>query len=196
MKKPAQLPLSLWFPPALSQEEFIISSANARAFAFVNSWPEWTVNVSAVYGPAGCGKTHLAYIWCEKSGATLLSARGLGVSAVQNQAPRVIEDVDAAEPTDERDSALFAAMQTAGPEAPLLLTGLAPPSRWSCKLPDLASRFSALPAVAVRVPDERVLGGLAQKLFADRQLPVPDDVIALMLRVLERSPAAVREFVA
>jgi len=196
MKTPAQLPLSLSFPPALSQEEFIISHANAEAFAFINSWPEWTVPVAAVYGPPGCGKTHLASIWREKSGATLFSARELNVSTVQNQAPRVIEDVDSAEPTDERDSALFAAMQTAGPDAPVLLTGLAPPSRWPCTLPDLASRFSALLAVAVRVPDERMLEGLAQKLFADRQLPVPDDVIAVMLRVLERSPAAVRKFVA
>jgi chromosomal replication initiation ATPase DnaA len=51
-------------------------------------------------------------------------------------------------------------------------------------------------AVSVRIPDESVLAALAQKLFADRQLPVPEDVIAHMLLVIERSPAAVRAFVA
>jgi chromosomal replication initiation ATPase DnaA len=60
----------------------------------------------------------------------------------------------------------------------------------------LASRFSSLIALPVRIPDERVLAGLAQKLFADRQLLVPDDVIERILLALERSPAAVRAFVA
>lgn len=196
MKKPAQLPLSLPFPPVLTKEQFIVSDANAEAFAFINSWSDRNVSVAAVYGPAGCGKSHLASIWCERSGAALLPATELSISAVQYRAPRVIEDVDAAAPTDERDSALFAAMQTAGPDSPLLLTGHLPPSCWPCTFPDLASRFSAVLAVAVRIPDESVLQGLAQKLFADRQLPVPDEVIAHMLSVLERSPAAVREFVA
>jgi chromosomal replication initiation ATPase DnaA len=196
MKRPAQLPLNLPFSPALSREEFIVSPANAHALAFVESWPDWTVPIAALYGPSGCGKTHLASIWRANNGAELVSARELGVSIVQRQTPRVIEDVDTAEPTRERDSVLFAAMQMAGPHAPLLLTGVATPSHWPCTLPDLASRFSAMVAVSVRVPDESVLTALAQKLFADRQLPVPEDVIAHMLLVLERSPAAVRAFVA
>ena len=108
----------------------------------------------------------------------------------------MIEDVDGSEPAPDRDRALFVALQGANPHTPLLLTGLAPPSQWICTLPDLTSRFAALVAVAVRIPDETVLAGLTQKLFADRQLLVPEDVIAHMLMVIERSPAAVREFVA
>lgn len=196
MKNPAQLPLALPYSPALSREEFIVSSANAEAFAFIESWPDWTVPIAALYGPAGCGKTHLASMWQRKTGGVSLPANQLSLSAVQAHEPRVIEDLDSTEPTEHRDRVLFAVMQSAGPNAPLLLTGLAPPSRWPFVLPDLASRFSALLAVSVRLPDENVLRGLAQKLFADRQLPVSDDVIAHMLTVLERSPAAVRAFVA
>lgn len=196
MKRPAQLPLSLPFSPALSREEFIVSSANVEAFALIETWPNWTVPIAALYGPAGCGKTHLASIWREKSEAEWIAATDLHLADVQRAAARVIEDVDSVVPTRERDSALFCAMRTAGPRAPLLLTGLAPPPQWPCTLPDLASRFSAIVAVSVGIPDERVLAELAQKLFAERQLPVPQEVIAHMLLVLERSPAAVRAFVA
>ncbi len=38
--------------------------------------------------------------------------------------------------------------------------------------------------------------GLAVKLFADRQLQVPENVVLHMVRALERSPGAVRDFVA
>ncbi|MDR3528030.1 MAG: hypothetical protein P4L57_12210, partial [Rhizomicrobium sp.] len=36
----------------------------------------------------------------------------------------------------------------------------------------------------------------ARKLFADRQVQVPEAVIVQMIRALERSPGAVRDFVA
>jgi|SRR5579871_193242 len=196
MKKPAQLPLLFPFSPALSREDFIVSPANAEALAYVERWPDWTAPVAGLYGPAGCGKTHLASIWRTMSGAQMISAREVGSADIHLQCARVIEDIDAAQPTEENDSVLFAAMQMAAAHAPLLLTGLAPPPLWPSVLPDLASRFSALIALPLRIPDEAVLAGLAHKLFADRQLPVPDEVIAHMLLVLERSPAALRDFVA
>ena len=63
-------------------------------------------------------------------------------------------------------------------------------------LPDLASRFSALLAFPLWAPDDALLAAIARKLFNDRQLTVPDAVIERMVRSLERSPAAFRDFVA
>jgi len=63
-------------------------------------------------------------------------------------------------------------------------------------LPDLVSRVRALLAFALWAPDDALLMGLAVKLFADRQLQVPENVVAHMIRSLERSPAAIRDFVA
>jgi chromosomal replication initiation ATPase DnaA len=45
-------------------------------------------------------------------------------------------------------------------------------------------------------PDDALLAALAAKLFADRQLTVPETVIQRMVHGLERSPAAIRDFVA
>ena len=71
-----------------------------------------------------------------------------------------------------------------------------PPSQWAVALPDMRSRFDALVAFPLWSPDDALLEGLARKLFADRQVTVPDAVISRMLVFLERSPAAVRDFVA
>ena len=79
----------------------------------------------------------------------------------------------------------------------MLLTAQAPPSRMAASsLPDLVSRFRALLAFALWAPDDALLMGLAVKLFADRQLAVPESVVAHMIRSLERSPGAIRDFVA
>jgi chromosomal replication initiation ATPase DnaA len=76
-----------------------------------------------------------------------------------------------------------------------LLTAQTPPLEWPFTLPDLVSRTRALLAFALWAPDDVLLEALAAKLFADRQLLVPDNVIAHMLGRLERSPAAIRDFV-
>jgi chromosomal replication initiation ATPase DnaA len=194
--KTTQLSLALAFAPIHSRENFIVSAANAEAVAFIESWPDWSVSIAALYGPAGSGKSHLASIWQTMSGARRLLASEVTPSMFGEQQATIVEDIDAQDATEERDTALFAAMQTAGPDVPLLLTGTAPPPHWPYILPDLASRFSALVALPLRTPDEHVLAGLAHKLFADRQLAVSDEVIERMLLVLERSPAALRVFVA
>ncbi|HWE07286.1 MAG TPA: hypothetical protein VG274_11295 [Rhizomicrobium sp.] len=192
--KPSQLPLPLSPAPQLSRADLIVSPANAEAVAFIDSWPGWSVATAALYGPQGCGKTHLVAIWSGMSDATLVSAREF--SANLPRGPLAIEDVDSTPVTLARDSVLFAALEAANSTAPLLLTGRQPPASWAHELPDLASRFAALAAFPLREPGEDVLAALTHKLFADRQLPVPDAVISRMLHLLERSPGAIRDFVA
>jgi chromosomal replication initiation ATPase DnaA len=195
---PSQLILPLPQRAALTREGFIVSPANAQAVAFIDSWPHWQVRTAAIHGPSGAGKSHLVAIWKAASGADVVSASDLaGESAFVHRsgAPIAVEDVDVAPVTPERDRALFALLENAATGAPVLLTGTEPPSAWNSTLPDLSSRFSALLALPLWAPDDALLAGIARKLFADRQLLVPDAVIARMLRSLERSPAAIREFV-
>src|SRR5437763_1943381 len=51
-------------------------------------------------------------------------------------------------------------------------------------------------AVAVRAPDDALIGAVLLKLFADRQLEVGEDVVVFLLRHMERSFAAARRIVA
>ena len=173
------------------------SLASAPALAFIDSWPDWPVAAAALHGPSGSGKSHLAAIWQALSHAQVVSAKELrGGMALEPGVPRIIEDVDSAPVSPARDAALFALLEQAQPSAPVLLTGHEPPSAWKAVLPDLASRFSALLAFPLWAPDDELLAAIARKLFGDRQLAVPDAVIARMVMSLERSPAAMRDFVA
>ena len=67
--------------------------------------------------------------------------------------------------------------------------------RRSFALPDLASRLRAAPSVAIREPDEQLLGALLVKLFNDRQIRVGADVLHYVLPRIERSFEAVRDLV-
>ncbi len=172
----------------MTRAEFIVAPGNARALAFLDSFPDWPAPALALTGPSASGKTHLARIWAQRSGAVLLDARSLRDPV---SGPAVVENIDSA-PTFAHETALFAMLEQG---APLLLTGRAAPSLWPVSLPDLASRFQALLAFELGASDEALLMALAVKLFADRQIVVPEGVVTHLVRTLERSPAALRDFI-
>jgi chromosomal replication initiation ATPase DnaA len=189
---PAQLPLPLPTAPSLTRADFIVAPANAEAVAFIDSFPRWTAPAAALYGPPGSGKSHLVAAWARAAGALVFTAATLdvGVAAALEPGRAVaVEDVE----LRSHDDALFALFQHPGP---LLLTGREPPAAWKAALPDLKSRFGSLLAFPLWAPDDALLTALTRKLFTDRQLAVPDPVIMRILRSVERSPAAVRDFVA
>lgn len=184
---PAQLALPLEPRNAMTRADFIAAPGNAAALAFLDAWPGWPAPAAALHGPEASGKTHLAHAWAARSGAVIVAARDLHAPP---DGPAVVEDVDAAA---GHDAALFALLERG---TPLLLTGRAAPTEWPVALPDLASRFRALLAFGLGAPDEALLMALAVKLFADRQLAVPENVLLHLVRRLERSPAALRDFIA
>jgi chromosomal replication initiation ATPase DnaA len=182
-----QLVLPLEVRSASGRDDFIVVPGNSPAVAFIDSWPGWPAPAAALYGPAASGKSHLAAVWAEKSGARIIAASAL-LDGVPDGA-LVVEDVAGG----VAEAPLFALLERG---APLLITSQMPPAEWPVALPDLVSRARALLAFPLWAPDEALLMGLAVKLFADRQLQVPENVVLHMVRALERSPGAVRDFVA
>jgi chromosomal replication initiation ATPase DnaA len=186
-----QLVLPLEVRSAQGRADFIVAPGNARAVAFIDSFPHWPAPAAALYGPPASGKSHLAAIWAERAGAQIREAASLYADVPDGAL--VIENVGAGAP----EAPLFALLERG---TPLLLTSQAPPADWpqllGLQLPDLVSRARALLAFDLWAPDDALLMGLAVKLFADRQLQVPESVVKHMIASLERSPGAIRDFVA
>ena len=182
-----QLVLPLETRSASGRADFIVAPGNQQAVAFLDSWPHWPAPAVALYGPPASGKSHLAAVWAAKSGAAILEASGLADGIPDG--PLVVENVS----PGMAEAPLFALLERG---TPLLLTAQLAPAQWPVVLPDLKSRANALLAFALWAPDDALLMGLAVKLFADRQVQVPESVVTHMIRELERSPGAIRDFVA
>jgi len=192
-----QLPLPLELRPALTREDFLVAPSNEAAVAFIDSWPDWPARRGALFGPKGCGKSHLVEVWRAATSALRIDAARLNlefVVSVPQDADLAVEDMDGVAPDADRDVALLALFER--PQGTLLLTGATAPHLWSAVTGDIRSRFAALLAIGMEPPGDALLGGLARKLFADRQLKVPDAVIDRVLAKLERTPAAISAFVA
>jgi chromosomal replication initiation ATPase DnaA len=191
-----QLAFDLRHRPAFGRDDFLVVRGNEEAVAHVDRWPDWSGHALAIFGPAGCGKSHLAHVFALRADAAVIAPSevtgGTVAGLVERNKSLVIEIGESI--SDSRALLhLFNATKEQG--GYLLLTGREPPSRWSVTLPDLKSRLSAVQAVRIDVPDDAMIQAVLVKLFADRQLSVGPDVVSYMVQRMDRSFAAARRIV-
>jgi chromosomal replication initiation ATPase DnaA len=190
---PRQLVLALDHAESFAREDFLAGPSNAAALALIERWPDWPDRVMALIGPEGAGKSHLASIWAQGSGARVLAAKllpDIDLPAAFATGALVVEDLAFAG-LDER--ALFHLINFAREQAAfVLITSRSPLSTFPVAIRDLASRLRAVPAVVLAPPDDTLLRSLIVKLAADRQLSIDETLVNYLANRIERSFAAVR----
>jgi chromosomal replication initiation ATPase DnaA len=194
-----QLGLDLPARAALGRDDFLVAPSNAVALAMIDNWRAWPLAKLVLTGPDAAGKTHLAHVWASDSGARIVAAPDLvdhDIDALA-QTPVAVERVDTIRDDLPAQTALFHLhnlLHSAG--LPLLMTGVQSPNLWRLSLPDLQSRVDAAGHATLEAPDDRLLGAVMAKLFADRQLTPRPDVIPYLVTHMERSFATARRIVA
>jgi chromosomal replication initiation ATPase DnaA len=190
---PRQLVLALDHSVSFAPEDFLRGPSNASALTLVERWPDWPDRIVAMIGPEGSGKSHLASIWADVTGARVLSAKLLPATdlpAAFATGALVLEDLEFAG-LDERT--LFHFLNLAREQrAFVLITSRSPLSTFPVAIRDLASRMRALPSVTVASPDDALLRALMVKLAADRQIAMDETVVNYLANRIERSFAAAR----
>ena len=188
---PDQLPLPFPHHPSYAAADFLAAPSNEAARTWLERTEDWPDHRLALWGAAGCGKTHLLRLWAGRRGARVLSGAALtGLPDLPPPAGIALDDADAL-----ADEAALLHLLNAAHEArlPVLLAARAAPARWPVRLPDLTSRLRALTAVEIAPPEDTLLRALLMRLLADRQLGVGAGLQEWLLLRLPRSPAALRE---
>jgi chromosomal replication initiation ATPase DnaA len=191
-------------PNLMRREDFMVSECNAEAFAMIDSWPNWLAQGLVIYGPHGCGKSHLAHLFIDKIQQTshtplhisVLNAKQIKMRQVKRIASEnqhlVIEDLNA----DIDAEALFHLFNLFNvPQRYILWTSQQAPNHLRLSLPDLQSRLNMLPSVRIHEPDDIMLQTLIVKLFADRQLIISPEILNYIMQNTERSFAYIRDLV-
>jgi len=189
-----QLRLELRRPIPFRRKDFIISPGNAEAVRVLDGWRQWHAGCLTLVGPEGSGKSHLARTWAKETKATVICRKTLADPdlAALEQRPVLFEDADRA----QHDELLFHLINMAGQTGgALLLTARTAPSTWPAALPDLRSRLNAMAVAELPAPDDVILEGVLRKLFRERNIEPADDLIAYLMRRIERSGPAARAIV-
>ncbi|MFN4202797.1 MAG: chromosomal replication initiator DnaA [Tabrizicola sp.] len=190
-----QLAFDLPAAEAMTRDAFFVAPSNALALRTVEHWQDWPGRKLLILGPEGSGKTHLAHIWAAQAGAEILAAETLADTDLASLSgrPVVIEDANR---IGAAEALLFHLHNLATSGAALLLTARTPPRDWGLALPDLLSRMQATQIARLEAPDDALLSAVLVKLFADRQVQVPANLIPYLVSRIPRSIGAARAVVA
>lgn len=191
-----QLLLPLDLPPVLSSGPFCVGPSNQEAFSWIQRWPNWPQRCLVLYGPEGCGKTHLGHIWQQHVQGKWIDLDGCDQRSptewVLENPALVLDDAHLFQ-----DEVYLFHLYNAVQEYRgwLLLLAPFPPAHWDIRLADLASRLKILPTIEILLPDDALLQGVIQKLFNDLQICVDQEVITFMVQHMERSFSGARNLV-
>ena len=186
-----------------AQANFLSSLSNEKAVKLIDKWPNWdrgNENFYAliIYGPTGCGKTHLSYVWRDISKARTITAKQLIAHEFLQSKNLVFifDDIDRyiSEPAIQ-EAFLHLFNWTKEQGGYLLLTATKRPKEWGVSLKDLSSRLLSLETVQIKTPDDYLLRAVIIKQFFDLQITLSDDVLNYMMPRIERSFNGVRQLV-
>lgn len=181
-----QLTLELGHTPAQGEADFLVGEGNALAHGRIMAFPHWPDPVTLLTGPAKSGKSHLARIFADRSGAHFAGTGDLEAMATQGGTdPLIVEDVDR---LDYDESGLFHLLnQSMREQRPILLTAREDIANWPLATDDVRSRVRRAAAYTLELTDDIQLSQMFVKLFGDRQIKVDPRIIGYLVARMERS---------
>lgn len=170
-----QYPLDLSPDPVFSFDNFVEGQSNLTALRSVKAYPDWPAPVFILFGPKGCGKTHLGSAFAKKHADTMF-----------------LDDCQ-----DVPEDQLFLIVNRAlnGETSGLLMAARTHPDQWSIELPDMRSRLNYIPKLEMGEPDEDILEPIIRKLFEDQGRAVKSNIVRYIIDRYDRSVPAVSDLV-
>ncbi|MGV8854805.1 MAG: hypothetical protein ACOH2L_09140 [Devosia sp.] len=181
-----QLALALEHTAAQGEADFLVGEGNRLAHGRIMAFPAWSEPVTLLVGPAKSGKSHLARIFADRSGAQFAGVEDLkSLATAGGHAPIIVEDVDRLE-YDE--VGLFHLLnQSLRAQRPILLTAREEVANWALSTDDVRSRARRATAFTLELTDDIQLSQMFAKLFGDRQIKVDPRIIGYLVARMERS---------
>lgn len=181
-----QLAFELPHVPAQGEGDFLVGEGNALAHGRVLAFPHWSEPLTLLIGPAASGKSHLARIFADRSGAHFAGVDELESLATQGgQRPLIVEDVDR---LGYDEAGLFHLLnQSMRDQRAILLTAREEVAQWPLATDDVRSRARRATAFTLEMTDDIQLSQMFVKLFGDRQIKVDPRIIGYLVARMERS---------
>lgn len=173
-----------------------VVAALARRITEAGAPPLW------IYGPPGCGRSHLLQAACARAGETGLTAAYLPLAPTRATDPAMLsgferlglvalDDVDAIAGHAGWERALFALWNDLAAErGRLVLAAQTPPVSLPIGLPDLASRLAASEVHRLQALGEAEQAEALLRRARHRGLEFPPDTLAYLTRRAPRDFAA------
>ena len=189
-----QLIFNFPFKKSYLSQDFYVAKNNFNAFKLVETWPKWSSRFVNIFGPKGCGKTHLVNILMGKIQSILIKASKIDDKILNKY--KTIECLiidDFINNIDE--NLLYSIINMAYQDNKyLIISSTNSVKKFKIKLKDLNSRFTSFLDIGIDLPTDELLKVILAKNFSDKQIKISKKNIDYILKNIERSYEKVNLF--
>ena len=182
-----QLIFNFPFKKTYFSQDFYVSQNNFNAFKLIESWPKWPSRFINIFGPKGCGKTHLINIIKDKIDSVLIPATEVDSDILLKYKVKeclIIDDFE-----NKIEEKLFYTITNMGYQDNkyLIVSSIIPLKKFKVKLKDLSSRFTSFVEVGIDLPTDDLLRVILTKNFSDKQIEITKKNIEYIVKNIDRS---------
>tara|TARA_B100001123_G_scaffold167807_1_gene193178 strand:- start:402 stop:1070 length:669 start_codon:yes stop_codon:yes gene_type:complete len=189
-----QLIFNFPFKKNYLQQDFYVSENNFSAFKLIESWPKWPSRLVNIFGPTGCGKTHLINILKSKIQSIFILAKDVNAETLTQYKIKeclIIDDFD----NNIKENILYSIINLAFQDNKyLIISSKVSLKKFEIKLDDLKSRFQSFVEIGINLPTDDMIRVILTKNFSDKQIQISEKNIEYILKNIERSYEKINSF--
>ena len=192
----SQLVFKFPFKTKYYEQDYYVSSNNFSAYRLIESWPNWPGKWVNIFGPKGCGKTHLSNILKKKINLIHI----MDAKKVDNETISKFEKLDCLIIDNYEkniDEKIFYSLlnQSKQSDSYLLVNSILPLGNIKFDLKDLRSRTESFINLGIELPTDDLLRVIISKSFSDKQIEITPKISEYIIKNIERSYEKVFKFI-
>ena len=190
----SQLTFKFPFKTTYYKNDFYVSSNNFEAYKLIENWPNWPDNLVNVFGPKGCGKTHLSKILNQKINSVIVSPLEINKSdfSLPDIECLIIDNYE-----NNIDQNLFYSIINNIKQANkyIVVNSKIPITKMKVDLKDLQSRLNSFVSFGINLPTDDLLRVMITKSFSDNQIKISNKNLEFIIKNIDRSYENVLKFI-
>ena len=182
-----QLVFKFPFKTTYFEKDFFVSTNNFEAYKLIESYPKWPEKRINIFGPNGCGKTHLINILSKK-----LKLLPIDAKKFDEKINNLVEKFDCIVIENYKGNInenLFYSIlnQSRQLENFILINSINSIANTEVKLKDLKSRINSFLIIGIEMPTDDLLKIIISKTLSDKQISIDPKISEYIIKNVERS---------
>ena len=191
----SQLTFKFPFKTNYYEEDFYVSSNNFEAYKLIESWPSWSSRFINIFGPVGCGKTHLSNILKKKLNSFFTKASELDDNNLTNIKLKECLIIDEYKNNVEENLLYTVLNQCLQLNQYVIINSIEPIKKLPIKLNDLKSRLESFTDIGIDLPTDDLIRVILTKCFSDKQVKTDIKLLEYILKNVDRSYEEIFNFI-
>ena len=176
------------------KQDFYVSKNNFNAFKLIESWPKWPSRLVNIFGPKGCGKTHLINILQTKIQSLLILSKNVSPDILVEYKTKECLIIDDFNNNIDEKTLYSIINQSYQDNKYLIISSPTSIKKFKTELIDLRSRFSSFVDIGIDLPTDDLVRVILTKHFSDKQIQISEKNIEYILKNIERSYEKINNF--